>query len=78
MLVNYRVYSKAPDGMHELGRFETLSNAQAFMYAWAGLDWQYDPDCISVQDSDGWTCYIVDGHGRYASRHRLLTCAVHG
>lgn len=60
MLVNYRVYSRAPDGVHELGRFETLSNAQAFMYAWAGYTWRDDPDCMSVQDSDGWTCYIVD------------------
>jgi hypothetical protein len=30
------------------------------MYAWAGLAWQFDPDCMSVTDSDGWTCFIMD------------------
>jgi|WetSurSiteA1Bulk_404760.scaffolds.fasta_scaffold184330_2 hypothetical protein len=60
MEVNYRVYSRAPDGTHELGRFSTLSNAQCFMYAWAGLSWEYDPDCMSVTDNDGWTCFIMD------------------
>jgi len=60
MVVNYRVYSRAPDGTHEMGRFETLSNAQCFMYAWAGLAWQHDENCMSVTDDDGWTCFIMD------------------
>jgi hypothetical protein len=33
------------------------------MYAWAGLSWEYDPDCMSVVDNDGWVCYIVDENG---------------
>jgi hypothetical protein len=60
MVLNYRVYSRAPDGTHEMGRFETLSNAQCFMYAWAGQEWQNDENCMSVTDNDGWTCFIVD------------------
>jgi len=60
MVLNYRVYSRAPDGTHEMGRFETLSNAQCFMYAWAGQEWRHDENCMSVTDNDGWTCFIVD------------------
>ena len=61
MLVNYTVYSHAPDGIWALGQFETFSNAQCFMYAWCGRKYPengYD-DVMELIDDDGWKCYIV-------------------
>ena len=61
MIVSYKVYSHAPDGINCLALFSDLSNARCFMYAWANVKKPdtYPDKTMSVRDCDGWQCMIV-------------------
>jgi len=61
MIISYKIYSHAPDGIHCLGLFTTLSNARCFMYAWSGVrrPGTFPDKTMSVIDGDGWQCMIV-------------------